>query len=405
MKTAETLRIMIAESREEYRAFAKETRNALKVIEGCYRDSLTANETPKETILKAMKILGSAEIVRDVIASLTIDQAWDGRISGAAKEWAYNSGNGWDEEACEMLWLRSSVIHCAHLSQLAEACGSILPKDLEEVTEEQPSEEITEEDLREAVAETISQAAEDEDEETVEKAVKAVDETRGYYKESILRKFLTALREAREAVKSGEDLALRVSDRNDKMGLIPSVSILPFMTCPAICRGTCGKSCYAAKLANLRPSVLSSWAHNTALVTLRPEVYWQQVREVLALSRFFRFHVGGDIINRAYLEQVISAAKDFPHCEILIFTKRYDLVNSWIDENGDLPENLHLHLSGWDGKRPPNPHHLPETNVYGRKEEPDPSWLLCGSHCETCACRGLGCWQSKKGDVIAFEKH
>lgn len=271
--------------------------------------------------------------------------------------------------------------------------------------EERPSTEITQEDLDEAVSETIAQAAEDEDEETVEKAAKCVGEGNGYYKEEILRKFLAALREAREAVKSGSDLTLRVSDRNNKMGKIPSVSTLPFLTCPSTCRNTCGKICYAAKLANLRPAVLHSYAINTALATLRPDLYWQQVRTVLAVSRFFRFHVSGDIINRAYLDEMISAALSAPHCEILVFTKRYNLVNAWIDENGDLPANLHILFSGWEDLSPVNPHGLPETQVYGRKEEPDPSWLLCGGECSSCACRGLGCWQAKRGDVIAFRKH
>lgn len=396
MKTMNELREIIASDIESYRTLGRTLRNVKAQIETIYNEDVAAGRTPKESVVRMMKELGKDE-VRDVIATLTICASWDGRISRTAKEWAYNSGNGYDEEAAESLWIRSSKIHYAHLSQLAEACGTIKPADLEA--------EIADEDLDEAVSETISQAAEDADEETVEKAARCIGEGNGYYKEEILRKFLAALREAREAVKSGSDLTLRVSDRNNKMGKIPSVSTLPFLTCPSTCRNTCGKICYAAKLANLRPAVLRSYAINTALATLRPDLYWQQVRTVLAVSRFFRFHVSGDIINRAYLDEMISAALSAPHCEILVFTKRYNLVNAWIDENGDLPANLHILFSGWEDLSPENPHGLPETQVYGRKEEPDPSWLLCGGECSSCACRGLGCWQAKRGDVIAFRKH
>lgn len=226
-----------------------------------------------------------------------------------------------------------------------------------------------------------------------------------YNSKEIRQKFMDALREAMEEVKSGKVTTVTISKGNVKMGSVPSVSTLPLVTCPAICNGTCAESCYASKIASLRASVLKSYARNTALLMLKPEFYWMDVKRAMMATRFFRFHVSGDIRNAEDFQNIIDACKENGHCQTLVFTKRYDIVNAWIDTNGDLPENLHLLFSGWTNLNPVNPHNLPETNVYEKGETPNDEWLLCGGNCFECGCRGVGCWQAKKGDVIAFEKH
>lgn len=226
-----------------------------------------------------------------------------------------------------------------------------------------------------------------------------------YNTKEIREKFTNALREAIEDVKAGKVTSVSISKGNVKMGAVPSVSLLPLLTCPAICNHTCGKDCYASKIANLRKSVLTSYARNTALLMVRPDLYWFDVKRAMMINRFFRFHVSGDIPNREYFNNLVNACKENSHCKTLVFTKRFDIVNSWIDENGDLPENLHILFSGWQDMKPENPHNLPETNVYEKNEEPQEDWLLCGGNCFECGCRGVGCWQAKKGDVIAFKKH
>lgn len=229
--------------------------------------------------------------------------------------------------------------------------------------------------------------------------------TKGYFTNETRAKFNEALRAAMADVRSGADLRVRISERNSKMGAVASVSLLPFNTCPARCAGTCGVKCYAAKLANMRPTVLRSYAINTAIAVLRPEIYWAQVETAIMEVRFFRFHVSGDIINAEYFSNMVRVAANNPHCEILCFTKRYEVVNAWIDENGELPVNLHVLFSGWTNLEPVNPHALPETNVVPRGGEPAEDWKICGGNCFNCACRGVGCWQAQRGDVIAFNMH
>lgn len=226
----------------------------------------------------------------------------------------------------------------------------------------------------------------------------------GHYNPETISKFIIALDEQRERIRRGEILHVSISHGNTKTGPVASVSLLPYLTCPGCCAETCGPDCYAGKLANLRPTVLQAWARNTAILLERPAQFWEEVRQAVAASRYFRFHVSGDIPSREYLAEMIQTAKDNPGTEILAFTKRF----GWIAETVEaepLPKNLHVLLSGWTNLQPLNPHNLPETNVYGRHEEPRPSWLQCGGNCFSCACRGVGCWQAGAGDVIAFRLH
>lgn len=227
----------------------------------------------------------------------------------------------------------------------------------------------------------------------------------GYYNEKTISKFSEALKAAQTDVVNMTDTRVRISNSNSKMGAVASVSLLPFLTCPGNCAGTCGAACYAAKLANLRPAVLRSYAINTAMALLRPVEYWAQVNAAVMAVRYFRFHVSGDIVNSEYFANIVNVAQSNPHTEILIFTKRYNVVNEWIDANGELPANLHILFSGWTNLVPENPHNLPETNIFTSEADFNENWKVCGGNCFECACRGVGCWQAQKGDTIAFKKH
>lgn len=225
-----------------------------------------------------------------------------------------------------------------------------------------------------------------------------------------LERFRAAYVDAVQRIRAGEEMHVSISAGNIKMGAVPSVSLLPIMTCPAACRGTCAGDCYAAKIAALRPSVAAAYAKNTALAFIRPEQYWKEVRKAIAGARFFRYHVSGEILNKAYFAEMVRSAVDYPHCDILAFTKRFDAVNDWIRDNGPLPVNLHILFSGWENLVPENPHNLPETQVIPADAStawwdlPD-GWKVCGGNCFECATGCRGCFTAKSGETIAFKKH
>lgn len=217
----------------------------------------------------------------------------------------------------------------------------------------------------------------------------------------------SAKNEIQTALENGKDVSkmVSISCGNNKMGKIPSVSLLPILTCPARCNGTCGDKCYAKKLAILRPSVLKSYARNTAVYMARPDLFSRAVERVMATSQYFRFHVSGDIPSRSYLDMVAYLANSNPFCKVLMFTKRYELVNDFIRDNGSIPSNLKILFSGWTNLKPENPYNLPETTVYAKDEDFRPEWKACGGNCLDCALHCGGCWDAKPGETIAFKIH
>lgn len=198
-------------------------------------------------------------------------------------------------------------------------------------------------------------------------------------------------------------MKVTISKGNSKMGAIPSASLPPITTCAAGC--ACAKKCYAAKLCRIYPSVKKSYENNLAAYLKNPESYFSQIQQAAAVQRFFRWHVSGDIVSPLYFAGMVGIAAALPKTEFLAFTKRYDIVNDFISDGYRIPENLHLIFSAWPGMDMANPHNLPVAQVIFKGQEPADDWKVCGGNCTKCACRGVGCWELKKGETIAFYEH
>ena len=199
-----------------------------------------------------------------------------------------------------------------------------------------------------------------------------------------------------------------ISKGNRKMGAIPSVSLPPIITCPKGC--PCSAKCYAAKMCRIYPTVKASYNRNLDILNNNWDEYWSQVRTAIRMTKYFRFHVSGDIPNASYFKEMVITAKANPGTHILAFTKQYDIVNHYIDTFGELPENLHLIFSMWDNAwnaNIHNPHNLPMSAVIFKGAEWKADYIdkICGGNCSECACRGVGCWELQKGETIGFYEH
>ena len=199
------------------------------------------------------------------------------------------------------------------------------------------------------------------------------------------------------------DNKISISYGNRKMGEIPSVSLPPVVTCAADCK--CAKKCYAAKLCRIYPSVRKAYNRNLEILQNNDMEYWWQVSQAVRLAKYFRFHVSGDIVDSHYFNWMVTVAEMNGGTQILAFTKQYDIVNSHLDIVGYLPENLHIIFSEWPGMPMDNRHNLPVAHVVFKGETPADEWKICGGNCSECACRGVGCWELKKGEHIAFYEH
>lgn len=196
---------------------------------------------------------------------------------------------------------------------------------------------------------------------------------------------------------------ITISKGNRKLGAIPSVSLPPIKTCAPGC--TCARKCYARKLCRIYPNVNQSYENNFETYLSEPEYYFSKIQEYASASKYFRWHVSGDIIDEMYLYTMARIARELPDTHFLAFTKQYNIVNGFIDAGCDIPSNLKIIFSAWPGMNMRNPHNFPVAQVIFKGQEPEDGWKVCGGNCTECACRGVGCWELKPGEVIAFYEH
>lgn len=204
-----------------------------------------------------------------------------------------------------------------------------------------------------------------------------------------------------------KELHVSISRGNSKMGSIPSVSLPPIITCSKEACKHCGKKCCALKIAKLRPKTVgAAYQRNLDILQNDPDKYWREVNAALSINRFFRFGVSGDIYDKEYLAKMCESARKNPHCQILCFTKKFDLVNEYLSEHR-LPKNLHLIFSAWRGMEMSNPHNLPEAHVLfkdGFTTAKDGA-KYCSMNCYECAIEGRNCWTLQKSEQILFREH
>lgn len=196
---------------------------------------------------------------------------------------------------------------------------------------------------------------------------------------------------------------LHVSNGNSKMGAIPSVSLPPVITCRP--GAPCVKDCYACKLCRLYKNVKASYNENLALYRADPDSYFNQLNAALKTSAFFRLHVSGDFPDGEYFSRIVETVRKNKHCTVLAFTKQFEIVNDYIKNGGRIPKNFKIIYSTWDGWTPVNPYKMPESAVIFKHTTIPDTWKICGGNCTECACRGVGCWELKRGETIAFYKH
>lgn len=188
------------------------------------------------------------------------------------------------------------------------------------------------------------------------------------------------------------------------MGSIQSVSLPSVLTCRDC---SCNQKCYARKLERLRKTVAMAYENNLRVLIETPEIYWREVEAAIMLSQYFRFHVSGDIPNKEYFYKMVEVATRQKHCKILCFTKKFEIVNEYIADYGELPKNLHIIFSGWIGLEMINPFSLPEAHVRYRDGSTTAreGAIDCSGNCTECAVTNAGCWTLKYGEQVIFSEH
>ena len=123
------------------------------------------------------------------------------------------------------------------------------------------------------------------------------------------------------------------------------------------------------------------------------------------MTRFFRYHVSGDIPNIDYFNKMIEIANDLPGTQFLAFTKQYNIVNTYLNNGGAIPSNLKILFSNWGSWKCENPYNLPQCEIILKGTAAAENWKTCGGNCTACACAGVGCWELKNGETIGIYEH
>ena len=200
-----------------------------------------------------------------------------------------------------------------------------------------------------------------------------------------------------------QNLKVSISSGNAKMGGIPSVSLPAGVTCNK--NAPCFKECYARRIEYRYKRSKDAYAHNLQVLKENPGAYWLQVKSAATMSKYFRYHVSGDIPDADYLYNMIETAQQLPTTNFLAFTKQYEIINNYLNGGGCIPANLKIIFSNWGAWKCDNPHQLPVCEIIFKNDAPADNYKICGGNCTDCACRGVGCWEIKNGEIIAIYKH
>ena len=202
-------------------------------------------------------------------------------------------------------------------------------------------------------------------------------------------------------------MSIKISTTNSKLGLIPSVNMVPILTCRPNC--PCAADCYARKGRFRFPNVVANMRNNYEEYIRDPDDYFEQVKKAINNGMisysYFRWHAAGDIVDEAYFVGMVEVAKELPRTSFLAFTKKFEIVNEYVKQRGALPHNLHIVFSAWGNDfEVTNPYHFPVAYVRFHDKDnsnvPDDA-LECSGDCTKC----LQCWNIRRGQSVVFNKH
>lgn len=147
---------------------------------------------------------------------------------------------------------------------------------------------------------------------------------------------------------------------NSKLNGVLSVGTLPVIDCGEACKD-CKNGCYAVRhTAGRNAQNLRRCAKNSAILQMDRARFFAEVEHISKLTRVFRWHTEGEVKDADYFKRVVNVAAAVPGTAFLLFTKRADLVNGFIQAGGIIPDNLHVLLSAWhDIAEVNNPYNLP----------------------------------------------
>lgn len=215
-----------------------------------------------------------------------------------------------------------------------------------------------------------------------------------------------------------------LSGNNSKLGkLVAGLNLPALITCRP--DAPCRKTCYACHgRFNMFKNIKEALMNNLKAYLDNPEYFFEKIIIEMKMSgyRWFRWHSSGDIPNYDYLMGMIHVAEKLPDVQFLCFTKKYEIVNSYLDLHKEFPKNLHMVFSRWGEYPVPNPYELPEAHIRFKKENgiENNSVIPADAHiceggkevipghkytCSNCVNVTGNCWKMKSDESVVFGQH
>lgn len=159
---------------------------------------------------------------------------------------------------------------------------------------------------------------------------------------------------------------VHISRGNSKLGSdIPSVNLPAGITCRE--DAPCYKKCYARKGRFSFPHIKDLNSTNLRIWQEDPRQFERDIMIAAFKAKYFRWHSSGDIPDAEYFTMMVKIAEHIPDTKFLCFTKKYEIVNAYIESAGFLPSNLTVVLSAWGDWLPDNPYGLPMAYIRLKK--------------------------------------
>jgi ferredoxin len=201
-------------------------------------------------------------------------------------------------------------------------------------------------------------------------------------------------------------------------------------SCQGCCDG-CEKYCYAIHGAQQHHNaVLPSTITNLILYRKDPKRFETELDQELSnwkvngADKVFRWHASGEIEDYDYLEMMMRVATKHPEVHFYSYTKRFKMIEKYLDKYGDFPSNFIWNLSVWKDNLTEsgfNQKYLDKVQRFEWKDEISVDEYNKAIHCRSvihdgkkkghlnhdmnCKLCGL-CWRGKcKGRTILVYNH
>ena len=173
----------------------------------------------------------------------------------------------------------------------------------------------------------------------------------------------------------------------------------------------CKKGCYCLKGRQLFAQVLGGYQRNLRIWNENHKDFEKQLFTTLssATQKKFRWFDAGDIPDVDFLDLIFRTARKFPDISFLVYTKKYDMVNEYLDHHR-IPSNLCVRFSMWDNTwSVPNPHNLPLSFVDFKDQTRNVSIpknaFKCKGNNADITCTSCGVCFNKKVKNVVFKQH